>query len=197
MLDTTSLRDEVPIYSSYTTPSQDTSRSIQMNVSDFRTSSRGRSLPVVLKDPWKANCIVLSISMAGASPQPHHKICIDDRSYRPLYCRDGLGDISTRHPEITTGSGAQYLQVTEKPGDELALDLIRAHPPRAVTYIALGPLTNLALMARKDLRTCSERLGRVVSMGGALDVPGNTSPVAECMRRFSSLPNYIRTLVLT
>lgn len=30
-------------------------------------------------------------------------------------------------------------------------------------------------------------------MGGALDVPGNTSPVAECMRRFSSLPNYIRT----
>ena len=76
--------------------------------------------------------------------------------------------------------------MTDKPGDELALELIRARPARTVTYIALGPLTNLALMARKDPVVCREHLGRIVSMGGALDVPGNTSPVAECMHYFSS-----------
>jgi len=35
-------------------------------------------------------------------------------------------------------------------------------------------------MMRKESRLITERIGRVISMGGALDVPGNTSPVAEC-----------------
>ncbi|THG94757.1 hypothetical protein EW145_g8080, partial [Phellinidium pouzarii] len=93
--------------------------------------------------------------------------------------RDGLGDISNRHPDIGTGSGSDYLRISDRLGYELALELIRAHPPRTITYVALGPLTNLALMARQDPVACRSRLGRVVAMGGALDVPGNTSPVAE------------------
>ena len=44
----------------------------------------------------------------------------------------------------------------------------------------LGPMTNLALMMREDAKCVQERVGRVVVMGGALDVPGNATPVAEC-----------------
>ena len=97
--------------------------------------------------------------------------------------RDGLGDIADRHPEISIGVQSDihpYLDVTNQSGVDVALDILRSRPPRSVTYIALGPLTNLALMMRKDSKLVTERIGRIVCMGGALDVPGNTSPMAEC-----------------
>lgn len=99
--------------------------------------------------------------------------------------RDGLGDITTRHPELNVTefnpTGHPQLQYTEKSGVEVVLDLIRSHPSRSITYIALGPLTNLAQAMRADGPTIRDRIGRIVCMGGALDVPGNTSPAAECM----------------
>ena len=70
--------------------------------------------------------------------------------------------------------------MTNRSGVDVALDVLRSRPPRSVTYIALGPLTNLALMMRKDSKLVTERIGRIVCMGGALDVPGNTGPMAEC-----------------
>ena len=72
------------------------------------------------------------------------------------------------------------MQISDTPGHELAIELISSRAGRSVTYIALGPLTNLALVARQRPDLVHERLGRIVVMGGALDVPGNTSPVAEC-----------------
>ena len=68
------------------------------------------------------------------------------------------------------------------------LGLLREHPPRSVTYIALGPLTNLAQTLRADGACMRERIGRVVIMGGALDVPGNTTPSAECARHPLRMP---------
>jgi inosine-uridine nucleoside N-ribohydrolase len=73
---------------------------------------------------------------------------------------------------------------TDKSGAELALQLIQSHPARSITYIVLGPLTNLAQAVRLDPATVRDRIGRVVCMGGAVDVPGNTGPVAECERLF-------------
>jgi inosine-uridine nucleoside N-ribohydrolase len=70
--------------------------------------------------------------------------------------------------------------LTDKSGVDVALDLIRTRPSRTITYIALGPLTNLARMMRQDGQLVRERIGRIICMGGALDVPGNTTPVAEC-----------------
>jgi hypothetical protein len=67
------------------------------------------------------------------------------------------------------------------------LGLLREHAPRSVTYIALGPLTNLAQTLRSDGACVRERIGRVVIMGGALDVPGNTTPSAECAHCLSSI----------
>jgi len=43
----------------------------------------------------------------------------------------------------------------------------------------LGPLTNLARMLRLDGALVRERIGRVVIMGGTLDVPGNVTASAE------------------
>lgn len=126
----------------------------------------------------------------------------DTFSLHPIYqpsahgaYRDGLGDITPRHPEISTGDQSDinpYLEMTNRSGVDVALDILRSRPPRSVTYIALGPLTNLALMMRKDSKLVTERIGRIICMGGALDVPGNTTPMAECMPHFLLLQVFKR-----
>ncbi|KAI0775682.1 nucleoside hydrolase [Trametes elegans] len=97
--------------------------------------------------------------------------------------RDGLGDITLRHPDLNVGDDNPcehpQLSFTDRSGVEVALDLIKSEPARTISYLALGPLTNLAKLLRLDRGTVCNRIGRVVCMGGALDVPGNTSPVAE------------------
>ncbi|KAH9931079.1 nucleoside hydrolase [Epithele typhae] len=97
--------------------------------------------------------------------------------------RDGLAGITERHSDLDVSSPSPsehpQLQITSQPGVEVALELIKSEPSRCITYIALGPLTNLAKLMRLDRRSTVDRLGRVVCMGGALDVPGNTSPMAE------------------
>ncbi|KAH9032452.1 nucleoside hydrolase [Lactarius pseudohatsudake] len=99
--------------------------------------------------------------------------------------RDGLGEITHSHPEFnlppdlfSVGVHPQ-LELSDRPGHQVALDLLRDNPPRSVTYIALGPLTNLARMLRLDGTLVRERIGRVVIMGGAIDVPGNVTTSAE------------------
>ncbi len=57
------------------------------------------------------------------------------------------------------------------------LEAARRHE-RDLTIVALGPLTNLAL-ALKDDAAAVGRVGRIVAMGGAVDVPGNVTPTAE------------------
>jgi inosine-uridine nucleoside N-ribohydrolase len=68
-----------------------------------------------------------------------------------------------------------------KPASEHAVDFIvravKAHP-NEVTLFALGPPTNLALAIRKNPEIVP-LIKRVVYMGGAVDVPGNSTPAAE------------------
>ena len=105
-------------------------------------------------------------------------------------CSDGLGNAYELHPDLDVPSSVleaddnPHLQISRKPAYEVTLDLLRARSPREITYIVLGPMTNLALMMRADAEFVQKRVGRVVVMGGALDVPGNATPVAEC--KFSS-----------
>ncbi|KII92152.1 hypothetical protein PLICRDRAFT_36945 [Plicaturopsis crispa FD-325 SS-3] len=108
----------------------------------------------------------------------------DLHSAEYFHGRDGLGDITGRHPdldyEIKDGTPFHpQLNPTDRPAVDMTLEVLRARPARSVTYIALGPLTNLATALRKDAATVRDRIGRVSCMGGALDVPGNTSPVSE------------------
>jgi len=60
---------------------------------------------------------------------------------------------------------------------EVILDRCRRHPKR-LTIIALGPLTNIAAAIRRN-PAVMKNVRRVVTMGGAFRVPGNTGPVAE------------------
>lgn len=82
---------------------------------------------------------------------------------------DGLGDTGDWPvPALATHAGHAV---------ELILAAARRHGPR-LTIIALGPLTNLALALEADPEAL-RRIGRLVAMGGAVDVPGNITPAAE------------------
>lgn len=47
-----------------------------------------------------------------------------------------------------------------------------------LTLVAIGPVTNVALALERD-REALAGIGRLVVMGGAVDVPGNVTPAAE------------------
>ncbi|KAJ7647592.1 nucleoside hydrolase [Roridomyces roridus] len=93
--------------------------------------------------------------------------------------RDGLGEITERHPELDVQDQLPQLILSDSTGSQVAAELIRTRAPRTITYIALGPLTDLAQLMAEHGDLVRDRIGRIVCMGGALDVPGNTSPVAE------------------
>ncbi|KAI0093232.1 nucleoside hydrolase [Irpex rosettiformis] len=107
----------------------------------------------------------------------------DLHSAQYFHGRDGLGGISERYKEFDVFPNNPELYpnliFSEKSGVEVAHDVLSSEPERTVTYIVLGPLTTLAQVARAHGDLLRNRIGRVACMGGALDVPGNTSPVAE------------------
>ncbi|KAJ9112666.1 hypothetical protein QFC22_006168 [Naganishia vaughanmartiniae] len=96
---------------------------------------------------------------------------------------DGLSNISETHPHFDppqpSAEGVhEHLDLSKKHASEVILDQLRENEKGSVTIVALGPLSNIALALAADPETFS-RVGQVIWMGGALDVPGNTSPVAE------------------
>ncbi len=70
---------------------------------------------------------------------------------------------------------------TTKPSPENAIDFIvrqvLAHP-HEVTLFAIGPATNIALAVKKNPEIVP-LVKRIIYMGGAIDIPGNTTPAAE------------------
>ena len=54
--------------------------------------------------------------------------------------------------------------------------------PGQVTIFAVGACTNVAIAVMKD-PTFAENAAGIVYMGGAIDVPGNTTPTAEVWLR--------------
>ena len=84
-------------------------------------------------------------------------------------------------PEDFDNEIIKYFQLSERPAEDVVVELIKKYPERAISYVVLGPMTSLALMLRRERQLVLDRIGLVIAMGGALDVPGNTSPTAECM----------------
>jgi inosine-uridine nucleoside N-ribohydrolase len=81
--------------------------------------------------------------------------------------RDGLGGATLPPTTRSVSPG----------GVEAAIARIEAAPGQ-ISLVCTGPLTALALMARGDPRVV-DRVKEVVLMGGAAQLPGNTTPVAE------------------
>lgn len=83
------------------------------------------------------------------------------------------GDSGLDGPELPTPT----LVLDERHGVNLIIDTIMSHPPKTITLVPTGALTNIALAARLEPRIV-ERVKEVVLMGGGYHV-GNWSPVAE------------------
>lgn len=80
---------------------------------------------------------------------------------------DGLGGINLPRAQLHGG------HVSEK----VMWETIRANP-REVTVIALGPLTNLSRLLRRD-PSIAEIIDRVIISGGTVHGGGNVTPVAD------------------
>ena len=87
----------------------------------------------------------------------------------PYHGGDGLGDLSD-WPRVEA-------RVASTDAAGVIVDAARRHADD-LTIVALGPMTNLALAVERDAAAI-RGAGRVVAMGGAVDVPGNVTPDAE------------------
>jgi hypothetical protein len=85
--------------------------------------------------------------------------------------RDGLGGISDRHPDIDEGcdliaEAARFFKTFDGPPEQLTIDLLQQFPEREITYLVLGPMTNLYHTVQADRQVFRDRIGSVVCMGG-------------------------------
>lgn len=82
--------------------------------------------------------------------------------------RNGLGDAALPPPTM---------QPVAQHAAELIIEKVMGAPGE-ITLVPIGPLTNIAMALRLEPRI-AQYVREVVIMGGALRVPGNTSPAAE------------------
>lgn len=81
---------------------------------------------------------------------------------------DGLGGVTFPEPARPPLDGAV----------EWLADLLEREPEGSVDVLALGPLTNIALLV-SERPHAARRMRRLIAMGGAVDEPGNVGPKAE------------------
>lgn len=90
---------------------------------------------------------------------------------KEVHGRDGLGNTAPGGSRLKRSAGVRTNGVNE------IIEFCRRWGRRG-TVIAIGPLTNIARALKRD-RAAVAGIGRIISMGGAFRVPGNTGPVAE------------------
>ncbi|KAI3325324.1 putative nucleoside hydrolase [Xylariaceae sp. AK1471] len=71
-----------------------------------------------------------------------------------------------------------YFTPSKTPAHKEILRILKEEPADTITICAVGPMTNLALAAAEDSETFL-RAKEICVMGGAIEVPGNITPVAE------------------
>lgn len=86
-----------------------------------------------------------------------------------IHGADGLGNLPSR-----LNLGGQALEIGAA---EYIVQMARKHPGE-ITLVAVGPLVNLGVALKLEPQL-PKLLKRVILMAGAVDEPGNVSPVAE------------------
>ncbi|KAJ3023560.1 hypothetical protein HKX48_002433 [Thoreauomyces humboldtii] len=82
----------------------------------------------------------------------------------------------TTQQDVDTAEGLYTL--SSRFAEDEILHQLATNPPNTISIVAVGPLSNVARAIRKDPETMS-RVKAIFTMGGAINVPGNVTPVAE------------------
>ncbi|PHH72747.1 hypothetical protein CDD80_4290 [Ophiocordyceps camponoti-rufipedis] len=123
---------------------------------------------------------------------PEHPLEDEELMADFFHGEDGLHNVHDAHPHLSPADtwsalfrdepGAAQEPTLFTPSTEPAhreiLRILRENPVDSVSILAVGPLTNVALAAAEDAETFL-RVKELVVMGGAVNVPGNVTPVAE------------------
>lgn len=102
--------------------------------------------------------------VAGAT-QPLTRQVID---IADIHGTDGLHGLVLPEPVVPPQSGAV----------EWMAQLLLSEPAGTIDILALGPLTNIALLLT-DHPAAAARIGRIIAMGGAVEEKGNIGPRSE------------------
>ncbi|KAI1810236.1 inosine-uridine preferring nucleoside hydrolase [Poronia punctata] len=132
------------------------------------------------------------IVAAGADHALEEEILREDGFHGP----DGLHNVHATYPHLSPEETWQslfedgvptpnqdpsyysYFTPSKLPAHKEILRVLAEEPENTVSICAVGPMTNLALAAAEDPKTFL-RVKEVCVMGGAVEVPGNITPVAE------------------
>jgi purine nucleosidase len=86
-----------------------------------------------------------------------------------IHGSDGLGGVTFPEPTAEPLSDPAWTWIA---------DVLDRHPEGTVDILALGPLTNIAMLVRERPRS-ARCIGRLIAMGGAVHERGNVGPLAE------------------
>ena len=126
----------------------------------------------------------LGITSVGVYAGARYPLVHDYRSLAQERAMWGVGGSWYRRPEPPDGDLIApfdgFAATTRAQGQHAVsfiVDTVKRHPHQ-VTLLAIGPLTNIALAIRMHPEIVP-LIKRIVYMGGAFEVPGNTTPSAE------------------
>nr|WP_046570747.1 nucleoside hydrolase [Paraburkholderia fungorum] len=121
---------------------------------------------------------------AGANYALSHDFATIEAEQKQFPGGDGyLGAWNTPEPKsdsdlIAPPDGfATHTKVQSRSAVDFIVDSVKQYPGE-VTILAIGPLTNIALATRQHPEIVP-LIKQIIYMGGAIDVPGNTTPTAE------------------
>lgn len=101
------------------------------------------------------------------APLPHSEFVHGD---------DGIGNCYPTLP-VQLNADAQHASLQPQSACDYIIQQAKAHPGE-VSLVAVGPLTNVALALAKEPEL-PKLIKQLIVMGGAVDEPGNVTPVAE------------------